>query len=317
MTNTETRGPPISAGSSTRARRGSPNSASITTRPGSGPALGPAKPDPGDPATGRFLQTDPIGRAGGLNLYAYAGGDPVNATDPWGLSPYPDGIPTIPSVKELGAWAPFCRTNIGAKNPCHRSMAGGMSASFDGIAANAFASITDDIDRNGGSGGYDPNAWNFHDYTVTNLICPAVFACGPAEIEDMALRFAIPGADGSWRAIDGQRYDAFDPIWGIDAGPIRFFNLGWHSGEFSTRNRTLPGHLLHEGQITRTFFNVSGVGWYVRTHGVGQNNFFFGGLGLSAPVGNTISAAINQRWGVGVFLAVDSQIYARIRARRP
>jgi hypothetical protein len=60
------------------------------------------------------------------------------------LSPYPDGIPTIPSVKDLGAWAPFCRTNIGAKNPCHRSMAGGMSASFDGIASDAFASITDD-----------------------------------------------------------------------------------------------------------------------------------------------------------------------------
>jgi hypothetical protein len=88
--------------------------------------------------------------AGGLNLYAYAGGDPVNRTDPWGLYPYPDGIPTIPSVKELGAWAPFCRTSIGATNPCHRSMAGGMSASFDGIAADAFASIADEIDRNGG-----------------------------------------------------------------------------------------------------------------------------------------------------------------------
>jgi RHS repeat-associated protein len=38
-----------------------------------------------DPATGRFLQTDPIGLAGGLNLYAYAGGDPVNASDPSGM----------------------------------------------------------------------------------------------------------------------------------------------------------------------------------------------------------------------------------------
>ncbi|MEM6747934.1 MAG: RHS repeat-associated core domain-containing protein, partial [Pseudomonadota bacterium] len=38
-----------------------------------------------DPKLGRFLQPDPIGYGDGLNMYAYAGGDPVNATDPTGL----------------------------------------------------------------------------------------------------------------------------------------------------------------------------------------------------------------------------------------
>jgi RHS repeat-associated protein len=38
-----------------------------------------------DPKTGRFTQEDPIGLAGGMNLYGFAGGDPVNYSDPFGL----------------------------------------------------------------------------------------------------------------------------------------------------------------------------------------------------------------------------------------
>jgi RHS repeat-associated protein len=37
------------------------------------------------PAIGRFLQPDPIGMAGGMNLYSYVGNDAVNLVDPMGL----------------------------------------------------------------------------------------------------------------------------------------------------------------------------------------------------------------------------------------
>lgn len=39
--------------------------------------------------TGQFTQEDPIGLAGGLNLYGFANGDPVSYSDPFGLLPIP------------------------------------------------------------------------------------------------------------------------------------------------------------------------------------------------------------------------------------
>ena len=40
-----------------------------------------------DPGTGKFINRDPIGYGGGMNLYGYADGNPVNESDPSGFDP--------------------------------------------------------------------------------------------------------------------------------------------------------------------------------------------------------------------------------------
>jgi RHS repeat-associated protein len=71
-----------------------------------------------DPATGRFTQEDPIGLVGGLNLYGYAGGDPVSYSDPFGLCPYAGekrntDLNDCPDDERLSAFKVLNRNQLG------------------------------------------------------------------------------------------------------------------------------------------------------------------------------------------------------------
>jgi RHS repeat-associated protein len=81
-----------------------------------------------DPLTGRFTQEDPIGLAGGLNLYGFANGDPVNFSDPFGLCP-----PETP-------WTPECDKPLedpGLLDPV-AWLAGGLAGGLRAFGARLF-----------------------------------------------------------------------------------------------------------------------------------------------------------------------------------
>jgi RHS repeat-associated protein len=60
-----------------------------------------------DPRTARWLSADPIGERGGMNLYGYVLGDPVNRWDPTGKNLVIVGAAVVVTVIVYGLWKGF------------------------------------------------------------------------------------------------------------------------------------------------------------------------------------------------------------------
>jgi RHS repeat-associated protein len=93
------------------------------------------------PAWGRFVQTDPIGYGGGVNLYAYVNNDPLNNTDTYGLDVFVGQHPALFPGDPLYHAAIVLRPNNPsdfAANPLFGSSSGGQAT----LGGQAFGGAT-------------------------------------------------------------------------------------------------------------------------------------------------------------------------------
>jgi RHS repeat-associated protein len=88
-----------------------------------------------DPLTGRFLTRDPIGYAGGLNLYAFAGNNPVSFADPSGTNPLICGAVGAGLGAIIGGGVAYVHHQDVWRAVVHGAVVGGVTGFFACLGA--------------------------------------------------------------------------------------------------------------------------------------------------------------------------------------
>ncbi|MBU0639553.1 MAG: RHS repeat-associated core domain-containing protein, partial [Planctomycetes bacterium] len=88
-----------------------------------------------EPAIGRFVQRDPIGIGGGINVYAYVDGNPVARVDPPGLAAQdPDYLAIVDKAAAAAAGAVGAGMAAGAVGGPVGSVTGGVALGLGAAA---------------------------------------------------------------------------------------------------------------------------------------------------------------------------------------
>jgi RHS repeat-associated protein len=225
------------------------------------------------PTMGRFLQTDPIAIEGGVNLYDYVSGDPVNATDPTGLCSNADGSEPG-EAKNCGA-EEIVVTATRIFKDASAILSSGISGIID-VGNNLENILRESLKKN-------------HDYRTRNKVCSRKMTDN--EMRDLLSRYGAPTATaGLVHRRSGENIVTAGRV--IPGGVVR---TTFSTDGLSVTNVTTPVHAF-VGVIERSI-SRSGGETFISTHGYGD-----AGNGLFADLRDSTNAL----FGPGIFDMLDN-----------